>query len=311
MKIAASRIDACIARERNGEGPALRATVLARGDGWAVEDVLCTHGPSDASFEERHARYRVALVGAGTFQCRGWPGRELLTPGSLLLGNMGDSFECSHEHGTGDRCLAFAFSPEMFEQLAFEAGTAGKPRFRGLRVPPLASLAPLVAETCTDWAEPASHHGLAWEELGVRIAAAALHHAADPVRSRRTPANAERGIARTVRLIEREPGAPLALHELAHEAALSKFHFVRAFARVTGLTPHRYLLRARLRSAAVRLATNDARIIEVALDCGFRDASNFNHAFRAEFGTAPREYRRLRRANARGTRADRRLARRS
>ena len=294
MKVAASWIDACAQRDRDGEAPALRGRVLARGDGWEVEDVLCTHGPSDASFEERHTRYRVALVGAGTFLCRGRAGRELLTPGSWLLGNVDDPFECSHEHGTGDRCLAFAYSRETFEQLAFEAGVGGKPRFRGLRVAPLASLAPLVAETCSAWAEPAGHG--AWEELGVRIAAAAMRYAADPVHARRSPANAERGVARAARLIDHAPGAPLTLRELAREAALSKFHFVRAFARVTGLTPHRYLLRARLRSAAVRLATNDARIIDIALDCGFRDASNFNHAFRAEFGTTPREHRmRLRR----------------
>ena len=83
---------------------------------------------------------------------------------------------------------------------------------------------------------------------------------------------------------------------LAHEAGLSPFHFVRAFARVTGLTPHRYLKRARLRQAAVRLATNDARVIDIALESGFRDVSNFNHAFRAEFGAAPLAHRkRLRR----------------
>ena len=63
---------------------------------------------------------------------------ELLTPGSLLLGNPHDSFECGHEHGTGDRCLAFGYSAEMFEQLAFEAGVRGAPRLRGLRVPPIA-----------------------------------------------------------------------------------------------------------------------------------------------------------------------------
>ena len=34
----------------------------------------------------------------------------------------------------------------------------------------------------------------------------------------------------------------------------------------------------------------------VALDCGYRDVSNFNHAFRAEFGATPLEHRaRLRR----------------
>src|SRR5690606_16798694 len=83
---------------------------------------------------------------------------------------------------------------------------------------------------------------------------------------------------------------------LAREANLSRFHFVRAFARVTSLTPHRYLLRARLRAAAVRLATQDLRIVDVAMMSGFGDVSSFNRAFRAEFGTTPRAYRARRRA---------------
>ena len=286
-KIAVLLNDACNERERLGGEPGLAARTLAAGDGWAVEDVVCTHRPNDASFEERHEHYRVALVGAGTFNCRGPQGRELLTPGSLLLGNAGDGFECGHAHGTGDRCLAFAYSQELFERLAFEAGVRGKPRLKALRVPPIRALAPLVADACAAWTVERG-----WDEVAVRLAAAAARFAGDPTRAPRSPCNAERGVVRAVRLIERDASQPLELDALAREATLSRFHLVRAFARATGLTPHRYLLRARLRRAAVRLATNDARVVDVAIACGFRDVSNFNHAFRAEFGTTPRAHRR-------------------
>jgi len=33
------------------------------------------------------------------------------------------------------------------------------------------------------------------------------------------------------------------------------------------------------------------RVLDVALDCGFGDVSNFNRAFRAEFGVSPRKFR--------------------
>jgi AraC-like DNA-binding protein len=299
-KIAVTLNDACSEREQRGAGPGLRARLLARGDEWAVEDVLCTYGPSDASFEERHTRCRVALVGAGTFDCRGPQGRELLTPGSLLLGNAGDCFECGHEHGTGDRCLAFAYSPQMFDQLAFEGGVRGRRRLRAVRLPPIRALAPLVADACAAWAEaPGPVAGTAWDELAIGMAAAAVRFAAERTSTPRTPINAERGVARAVRLIERAPCAELSLDVLAREASLSRFHFLRAFARVTGLTPHRYLLRARLRAAAVRLATRDARVVDVAMTSGFGDVSTFNHTFRAEFGTTPRGYRARRRGAAR------------
>jgi len=47
----------------------------------------------------------------------------------------------------------------------------------------------------------------------------------------------------------------------------------------------------RLCRVAVRLRTEPARILDIALDCGFGDVSNFNRVFRAEFGMSPRVYR--------------------
>ena len=81
------------------------ARVLAEGEGWALTDVVCTSGPKDRPFEECHSNFSIVIVAAGTFQYRSQAGRELMTPGSLLLGNAGQSFECGHEHGAGDRCL--------------------------------------------------------------------------------------------------------------------------------------------------------------------------------------------------------------
>ena len=53
---------------------------------------------------------------------------------------------------------------------------------------------------------------------------------------------------------------------------------------------HQYVVRARLREAAVRLRVRSDRILDIALDCGFGDVSNFNRMFRAEFGRSPRTY---------------------
>jgi AraC family transcriptional regulator len=98
-------------------------------------------------------------------------------------------------------------------------------------------------------------------------------------------------VTRTVRMIERHPDTRLTLGSLAREAGLSRYHFLRTFERLTGVTPHKYVLRARLREAAMRLAAEPARVLDIAFDSGFGDVSNFNHAFRAEFGVSPRVYR--------------------
>src|SRR6185295_19722172 len=129
----------------------LRTSTVAGSADWNVEDVICTAGPEHPSFEERHSWFRVAIVVAGTFNCRSANSRELFTPGSLLLGNAGETFECGHEHGRGDRCLAFGYAPQYFEQLAAEAGVRRTARLRALRVPPVPELAPLVARACAEW----------------------------------------------------------------------------------------------------------------------------------------------------------------
>ena len=107
---------------------------------------------------------------------------------------------------------------------------------------------------------------------------------------------AEARVTRTVRMIEQNPDAKHPLGSLARHAGLSPYHFLRTFQRLTGVTPHQYLLRARLRQAAVRLEVERTSVLAIALDCGFGDVSNFNHAFRAEFGTNPRAYRFQKRA---------------
>jgi len=97
-------------------------------------------------------------------------------------------------------------------------------------------------------------------------------------------------VTRTVRRIERDPGQDLSLSVLAREARLSPYHFLRTFRRLTGVTPHQYVRRARLRAAALRLAADAGRVIDVAFGSGFGDVSNFNHAFRSEFGVSPRAH---------------------
>ena len=41
----------------------------------------------------------------------------------------------------------------------------------------------------------------------------------------------------------------------------------------------------------MRLIVEPGKVVDLALDTGFGDVSNFNRAFRAEFGVSPRVYR--------------------
>jgi AraC-like DNA-binding protein len=135
--------------------------------------------------------------------------------------------------------------------------------------------------------------GIAWEELAVELAAQAVQLANGLSSGTGTPPpSAEARVARILRRIEHQPDAELTLGSLAREADLSPFHFLRTFERLTGVTPHQYILRTRLREAATRLVAEPVKVLDIALDCGFADLSNFNRAFRAEFGVNPRAFRR-------------------
>lgn len=231
----------------------------------------------------------IAVVVSGTFQYRSPAGSELMTAGSLLLGNAGDCFCCGHEHGTGDRCIAFSYEAELFERAGFGSGAAGA-RFHVPRLPPSRALAPMVAKALALQAGDPTIDG---EELGMELAAKAIEVAGGTKcsGSSRTEPSALARVSRVVRMMENQPDVPHGLGGLAEFARLSPYHFLRTFEALTGTTPHQYLMRLRLRRAALRLRTERSRILDISLGCGFGDVSNFNRAFRAEFGVSPRGWR--------------------
>ena len=258
---------------------------VAEGQGWRVTDIVCTSGPRDRPFEERYALASISLVLSGTFLCRSGHGSSLMSSGALLLGNPGQTFECSHQYGEGDRCLSFQFDPELFERLACDAG-ASPVRFDRDRLPPLRALAPLTAR-----AAMAAQRRDSLEEVALELAGAVIQRLGHARRNTSEAAPDPAAIAPLLRQMESRAMEPLTLGELARIADLSRYHFLRTFKAVTGITPHQWLLRARLREAAHRLVTSRNPVTEIALDVGFEDLSNFIRSFRAEFGVSPSRYR--------------------
>jgi AraC-like DNA-binding protein len=273
-------------KARAGAPGVTDARPLAVGDGWRVYDVVCTAGPRDRPFGERHQMVSISIVLSGLFTYRSDGGAALLSPGAVLLGNAGQGYECAHVHGEGDRCLSFHFAPERFARIAHDAGVA-RAVFTRARLAPSRALAPLVARAISSGDEAA-----ALEELALDWAGAAVAVAGSGSEAPSPPPGDRRRIAGALRRMESALDGAHPLAALASEAELSPFHFLRMFRRVTGVTPHQWLLRARLREAARQLRCSDAPITEIALAVGFADLSNFIRSFRAELGSSPRAYRR-------------------
>ena len=287
-KIAVELERALTLRREEGTPGQTSPRVLASGEDWTIADVICTCGPDDRPYEERHDRQAIAIALAGSFQYRCSSGRGLMTAGSLLLGNRGEGFECAHQHGEGDRCVAFWFAPDYFERLSADIGVRSRARFSVPRLPPMRQFSTLIARAS---AGVDGVVDVSWEELAVAIAVGTVRLAAGAsLRPSRLPPNAEARVIRAVRAIENHPDAALSLGRLAREARLSPYHFLRTFKNLVGVTPHQYVMRTRLREAASKLVANGDTVLDVALDCGFGDVANFHRAFRTEFGVSPRIY---------------------
>jgi len=269
----------------------LSVKLLASGTGWRVSDVVCSSGPRDPCYVEQHTAYSIALVTDGNFQYRTAQGTALMTPGSLLLGNDGVCFECGHQHTRGDRCLAFHFSPEIFESVVSAVPGTKRLALAAPRLPPVPSVLAVLAaaQALRDEGGDAAE----FRELALRVAGAVCAALSeDSSAARRAPTlRDERRVAAALRRIEAQQGAGLSVDRLAAEAAVSPFHFLRIFEQVVGVTPGQYMLRTRLRHAAVKLRRSDGTVAAIALDCGFDDLSSFNRQFRRATGLTPGAYR--------------------
>lgn len=78
---------------------------------------------------------------------------------------------------------------------------------------------------------------------------------------------------------------------MAEIAGVSPNHFALLFTKATGLTPHQYVLRARIESAKLHLKDEALSIAEVSKLTGFRTQEHFTKVFRRIVGITPREFR--------------------
>lgn len=89
--------------------------------------------------------------------------------------------------------------------------------------------------------------------------------------------------------LELHPENKLSVAEMAQNAFISKYHFIRSFKTEVGLTPHQFQTQNRIRKAQ-RLIHEMESIAEVALTTGFYDQSHFIKQFEKHVGLSPLTY---------------------
>lgn len=81
------------------------------------------------------------------------------------------------------------------------------------------------------------------------------------------------------------------LDAIAAAGFLSKFHFIRLFRSLYGITPHQYLTAVRIKKAK-HLLQNNTNITTVCMAVGFESVTSFTGLFKKITGTTPAAYQR-------------------
>jgi AraC-like DNA-binding protein len=82
----------------------------------------------------------------------------------------------------------------------------------------------------------------------------------------------------------------LSIDEIARQAAVSPYHFIRQFRALFGETPHHFRTRIRLEYAK-QLLVADTPVTDVCMQLGYSSLGSFSTLFAQRFGLAPSIYR--------------------
>ena len=92
--------------------------------------------------------------------------------------------------------------------------------------------------------------------------------------------------------IREHPEDRHSLEALSEQAGVTPSHFCRIFKKATGVSPHQYVMRARLERAKDLLAQSGLPLGAIADQLGFGSQSHFTRAFHKTVGLTPSEFRR-------------------
>jgi len=90
-------------------------------------------------------------------------------------------------------------------------------------------------------------------------------------------------------LISEQLEQQFSLDDLAKQAGLSRYHFLRCFKQQFGLSPHAFLLDKRIQKAK-RLLQTGKSILDTSLALGFNDQSHFERNFKKRLAVTPKQY---------------------
>lgn len=230
-----------------------------------------------------------------------------LDAGKALILNSQQAYELEFVDGPYSQTLCVFFSDDLVTEawtslVAPEASIGGwaahAPQFPDLVFAPGAEIGPALADLHAgfDADDPVGRidEGELLLLLGRLVRTAEGHRlsaAGIPALKPTTRRDLLARLQRARDLIDDRLTAPPDLDELAREAALSKFHFLRLFKSAFGVTPTAYAGQRRIERAMALLRATDHSLDRIAEDVGYETAASLVRAFRRETGATPGAWR--------------------
>ena len=100
---------------------------------------------------------------------------------------------------------------------------------------------------------------------------------------------AEEAIRTMRRFLHEPPSVP----ELAEEARVTPWHFIRLFSQTVGIPPGKYLASLRIEFAKTLLLKTPEKVTNICFDLGFSSLGTFTSRFTSLVGVSPVAFRRL------------------
>ncbi|ARQ59239.1 UNVERIFIED_ORG: AraC-like DNA-binding protein [Rhizobium etli] len=250
----------------------------------ALAGVEAVEAQTHHSFSRHtHEQFGIGLVSSGAQKSRSGRGMVEAAAGDIITVNPNEVHDGA-PIGAARSWRILYFDPEIVTHLSREiGGGAGRQEIphpvirNGAIAARFESLFGAVTGGGAD--------GLLLEELLLELVADVIREDGD--REERPPVPA--AIRTAQALIDDDPLAAVSLADLARESGLSRFQVLRGFAKATGLTPHAYLLQARIHRAR-RLIARGTPLAEAAFASGFADQSHMTRVFVRKYGLSPRLY---------------------
>ncbi|AXV79088.1 MULTISPECIES: AraC family transcriptional regulator [Ralstonia solanacearum species complex] len=243
---------------------------------WAVE------AASTRSFSRHtHDQFGIGVVLRGAQDSASGRGQVRAVPGDLIAVNPNEVHDGRPVAGEPRAWRMLYFDAALIARLSVEMGRSPGGEFAH----PVLDHGPATQVFMRLYAALTGPAQEPWQE----IAEQELFQILAPLWGDTPPpqeGSSSKGIARAKVRIDASPEIPVTLAELAADAGLSRYHFLRAFKTATDLPPHAYRLQRQLQMAR-RLIFSGHSLAQATTMAGFADQSHLTRHFVQTYGLTP------------------------